>query len=257
MNWTWKKFIWCIFVLLVLVSHLLLGTLLGIATAFYWLLERHFNKESPTGNPPAEIPERLWCVLGEHWIGNEPYSFYRETERHSADEAYCLKCKQGLDHRVDQVLKEGEELKAKEIEWELLTEDERESRRAAAKMRGTCPRCDKRLWLDDSDVEGMAHSKGSCPLCFEFPFRIGAPMNRGWREREWASLSESEKQARIEAARAKIEANLSGWAVKGNDGIWRRKDNGEVVKRVGAEATLLVESAKSNYGWPSETHATD
>ena len=106
--------------LLVLVSHLLLGTLLGIATAFYWLLERHFNKESPTGNPPAEISERLWCVLGEHWIGNEPYSFYKETERHSADEAYCLKCKQGLDRRVDQMQKEGEERKAKESVEERL-----------------------------------------------------------------------------------------------------------------------------------------
>lgn len=140
-----------------------------------------------------------------------------------------------------------DERKAKEIEWEQLTEGERESRRAVARTRGTCPRCDKELWHDDSD----SHSKGSCPLCFEFPFSIRAPMNRGWREREWESLSESEKQARIEAARAKIDANFSEWAVRGDDGFWRRKDNGQVVERGGSEASL-IESAKSRYGWPED-----
>lgn len=244
-----EKILWGAFVLVVLYFHLVAGTLLAIATAFYWLLERHLIRKSSTlaDNPP----ERLWCVIGEHWIGNEPYSFYPETKHHTADEAYCLKCKEASNRRIDQILQEGEEREAKTVEWKQLTEEEREVRRTAAKQRGTCPRCDRVLWLEDSDVKGMSHSKGSCPLCFEFPFNIGAPMNRGWREREWASLSEAEKQARIEAAREKIDANLSEWATKGDDGVWRRKDNGEVVERKSSEATL-IESAKGRYGWPED-----
>ena len=245
----WKKWLWLAFVVVLLYAHLLVGTLVAIATALYWLIERHLIGKSPA---PAENPsERLWCVMGGHWIGNEPYSFYPETEYHTADEAYCLRCKEASNRRTDQMLKDGDERKAKEIEWEQLTEDERESRRAVAKTCGTCPRCGRTLWLDDSDVNGMAHSKGSCPLCLEFPFRIGAPMNRGWREREWASLSEPEKQARIEVARAKINANFSEWAVKGDDGVWRRKDNGKVVESSSGEVTL-VESAKSRYGWSED-----
>jgi hypothetical protein len=72
-------------------------------------------------------------------------------------------------------------------------------------------------------------------------------MNREWREREWDSLSQSEKLARIEAARTQMAATLSEWATKGDDGIWRRKDNGVVVERAGDE-TSLIEAAKSQYG---------
>ena len=73
-----EKIVWVAFVLVVLYFHLLVGTLLAIATAFYWLLERHLIGKSSTlvDNPP----ERLWCVMGKHWIGKEPYSFYPETE---------------------------------------------------------------------------------------------------------------------------------------------------------------------------------
>jgi uncharacterized membrane protein len=37
----WKKIAWAAVVLLVVYFHLLVGTLLAIATAFYWLLEHH------------------------------------------------------------------------------------------------------------------------------------------------------------------------------------------------------------------------
>jgi hypothetical protein len=244
-----NKILWGVFVLVALYYHLLIGTLLAIATAFYWLLERHLGK-SPAESSAVDKPsERLWCVMGEHWIGSEPYSFYPETEYHSADEAYCLKCKEASSRRIDRMLQDGEERKTKAIEWERLTEDEREARRIAAKQCGTCPRCDRELWLTDSDVKGSRHSKGSCPLCHEFPFRIGASMNGGWREKEWASLSETEKQARIEAVRKKRDANRSEWAIKGDDGVWRRKDNGDVVERDDSDA---IEAAKARYGWSEE-----
>jgi hypothetical protein len=85
-------------------------------------------------------------------------------------------------------------------------------------------------------------------MCFEFPFYIGAPMNRVWCDAEWESLSEPDKQARIEASRGKIQSNFSEWAVKGDDGIWRRKGSGEKVKDAATELSI-IESAKGGYNW--------
>lgn len=248
------RVLWCMFVLVLLCFHLLIGVLVAIATAFYWLLESRFTTQrrlttqhtTTTDNPN---PECLWCVMGNHRIGNESYSFYPDNEYHNSDEAYCLKCKEGLDRSINRILKDCDEKKSKEIEWEKLTEDERESRRTLARTRNSCPRCNRTLWLNDlNDDEDDSHSKGSCPLCHEFPFNMNAPMNHGWREREWTLLSETEKQARIEAARIKIDANFSEWAIGGSDGVWRRKDNGNVVESGISDATLL-ESAKGRYGW--------
>jgi hypothetical protein len=39
----WKRLLWGCFVLIVLAFHLLIGALLGIATAFYWLLENKLS----------------------------------------------------------------------------------------------------------------------------------------------------------------------------------------------------------------------
>lgn len=70
--------------------------------------------------------------------------------------------------------------------------------------------------------------EGSCPVCFEFPSNPTAPMHRVKRIFEFASLSESEWQVREGKAVARLEANLSTWCTKGDDGVWKRKDNGQV-----------------------------
>jgi hypothetical protein len=229
----WRKIAWGVCVLLVVINHLLIGTLLGIATAFYWLLSSRLAPA--TNNRTKNQPERLWCIIGKHWIGNEPYSFCPESEKTNADDAYCLKCREDKQREIEDMLKEDEELETKTIEWERLTEEERESRRAAAKATGRCPRCNKVLTGRDS-----------CPLCNEFPFSFNARMNKGWREREWAPLSESEKQARIEGARAR----LSELHVEGSDGIWRRKDTGEAVESFGPD--IVMEKAKCRFDWVEE-----
>jgi len=182
------------------------------------------------GGKTAE-EERLWCARGEHYIGNEPYTFAYAT-----GEPVCLRCVARIEKSLQERIGELEEKKAKEIEWDNCTEDEREMRRAKAKASGVCPRCNKPLTL-----------KGSCPMCCEYPFRISAPMNRVWREREWESLSESEKQARIKVAQTRRDANLSEWATKGDDGIWRRKDDQAVVERAGDQASLVA-AAKGRFG---------
>lgn len=216
------------FVFAVLYFHLLAGILLAIAAAFYYLLERRLPRPIQS-IPPAE---RLRCVRGHHYIGNEPYTFIADGCSDEG-EPVCLRCLQRNLKSLDERIQEIDEQVAREIEWESLTEEEREARRAVAEICGTCPRCRKTLHTDDSDT----HSKGSCPMCHEFPFNIRAPMNRGWREKEWASLSESEKQRRFDAAVKK-----SGWA-KGNDGVWRRGD--ETI-----DEGHLIDMAKGRWGDP-------
>jgi uncharacterized paraquat-inducible protein A len=127
---------------------------------------------------------RLWCARGVHHIGNEPYTFIGDGAD-DAGEPVCLRCVARVEKSIQERLQEVDEQKAKAIEWNNLAEEEREIRRVKAKANGVCPRCNELLT-----------PKGSCPMCFEYPFNIRAPMNRVWREREreGESLSESEKQ---------------------------------------------------------------
>ena len=43
----WKRWLWGCFVVIVLAFHLLIGTILAIATAFYWLLEKKWSAQQP------------------------------------------------------------------------------------------------------------------------------------------------------------------------------------------------------------------
>lgn len=45
------KIVWCVFVLVILYFHLLIGTLLVIATAFYWLFEKHLRRIALPSQP--------------------------------------------------------------------------------------------------------------------------------------------------------------------------------------------------------------
>jgi DNA repair exonuclease SbcCD ATPase subunit len=119
---------------------------------------------------------------------------------------------------TNRMLENFEEEERKKIEWNDLTEEEREGRRIAAKNKGFCPKCDRHL-----------SSKGSCPLCLEYPNNPNAPMHRVKRIVEWVSLTDEEKEAREAEFIALRARNLAEWATKGDDGIWRRKDNGAVV----------------------------
>ncbi len=236
----WK--VGCVFFLSLLVMKYILGydhdsrLILAATLAVCYGLQL-LSKQVRAPKPD----EKKWCAKGSHWIIDEPYRLYEnETGAGSPGDPYCLRC---LD-KLDEDIKDIDNRKIKEFEWELLTEDEREARRMVAKPLEICPRCQKALNPKEYDWS----ITGSCPMCHEYPFLIGAPMNRGWRELEWASLSESGKQAMVEAARTKIEANFSEWATKGEDGVWRRKDNGEVAESKMTEASL-IESAKSRYGW--------
>jgi hypothetical protein len=112
----------------------------------------------------------------------------------------------------------------RKFEWDTLPEEEREIRRIVARGQGICPKCIEPLWTTETDK----HSKGSCTMCCEFPDNPRAPMHRVKRILEFASLSESEWRIREAEAIARREANLSTWCTKGDDGIWRRKDNGQV-----------------------------
>jgi len=202
---TTKRVVWCVFVLLVIYFHLIVGTLLAIATAFYWLLEK---RQSPA---PAE---RLVCSLGNHVIGNEPYTFASEE---SGGEPICLRCIQRSKAETERIIKNAEERSRKEAEWNDLTEEEREHRRKTAKV-NYCPKCDKLL-----------NERGSCPMCFEFPKIPNAPMHKVKRILEWANMTDSEKRAREAEILAMRERNLSEWAIKDEDGVWWRKDNEMIV----------------------------
>jgi hypothetical protein len=213
-NLTIGKIVWCSFVLLVLYLHLLIGTLLAIATAFYWLLEERLI-------PRSEKHSELWCVVGEHRIGNEPYTF-----RPNGD-AICLRCQKQQEEELDQLIARSDEKEKKKDEWNNMTEEQREERRQKY-LPDYCPKCEKPLERFDKD--GKPNTYSSCPLCFEFANRPNAPMHRVKRIKEWVSLSDSEKEKREADFIAQRERNLSKWAVKGDDGVWRRKDNGQVVE---------------------------
>lgn len=208
---------------------------MAIATAFYWLLEKQ-HRESLEHHRPSQVtpsqvareslehrrpsqvaPERLWCARGRHYIGNEPYTFIAEG-RANEDEPVCLRCVQRIKEEAEETIKEWDEQKAKEAEWNALPETEREIRREKAKAKGFCPKCDKLL------------SEGSCPMCCEIPDNPKAPMHKVKRILEWASLSEPEKQKREAEFLTMRARNLAKWCTQGDDGVWRRNDDGTEVK---------------------------
>jgi hypothetical protein len=119
----------------------------------------------------AETP--LICSLGNHAIGNEPYSFFSDSvdvvKEEYAAKPYCLKCKAFRDSEVARVIAESDAF-IKELKEKMEA-----------------------------------------------------------RRREWDAIP-------IDVKRSALEANLSKWATKGNDGIWRRNDSGEVVE-LNAEET--------------------
>ena len=115
---------------------------------------------------PKPDHAKLWCAMGNHWIGDEPYSFFPETAYHNTDEAYCLKCRENSNRSGDKMIEDGRKQEAKEIEWKRLTEAEQGQRRAVAEKCGTCPQCDERL-LDPASAtyaDGTVRP-GTCPLC--------------------------------------------------------------------------------------------
>jgi len=139
----------------------------------------------------------------------------------------CLDCIQKSRKETDDMIREFDERRAKEFEWNALSEAEREMRRIAGRAEGFCPRCNKDLNAKAGEPSDKYPRDGSCPMCHEFPSNPEAPMHRVRRILEFASLSESEWRIREKEAIARREANLSTWCVKGDDGVWRRKDNGQ------------------------------
>lgn len=124
-----------------------------------------------------------------------------------------------IERATGQLIQGIEELDLKTIEWNELTEEEKDLRCKAAQIEGVCPKCHKKL-----------SPKGSCPLCLEYPDNPNAPMHTSKRVRQWALLTDAEKEARETEFVELRTRNLESWATKGDDGVWRRKDNGAVVK---------------------------
>ncbi len=223
---TLYRWIWVAAVAVLLYFHLLAGTLVAISTAFYWLLEKQHRESLEYHRPSSatlhasesQTPERLWCVRGKHYIGNEPYTFITEGAANE-HEPVCLRCVQRIKKETDQTIKEWEEQKSKEAEWNALPETEREIRRERAKAKGFCPMCDKLLSLE-----------GTCPMCCQIPDNPNAPMHKVKRILEWASLSELEKQKREAEFLAMRAHNLAKWCTQGGDGVWRRNDDGTEAK---------------------------
>lgn len=81
MKMTLYRWIWVIAVAVLLYFHLSVGTLVAIATAFYWLLEKQHRESLEHHRPSQVTPERLWCARGNHYIGNEPYTFIYSRAR--------------------------------------------------------------------------------------------------------------------------------------------------------------------------------
>jgi len=67
-------------------------------------------------------------------------------------------------------------------------------------------------------------------------------------EREWSSLTGAEKEAGQKLFLDGREKNIADWCVMGNDGVWRRKDDGTVVEQGPVEELLekYVFTSKGN-----------
>jgi hypothetical protein len=208
------RMLWLAVITVIAYFYSRIGAFFAIATAFYWLLE----------TPPQESPkERLFCARGNHYIGNEPYSFL------SNGDARCARCQKEFEEFVHQELRDHEEQNQKEMEWNNFTEEQREERRQKY-LPDFCPKCERRLKRYDND--GTAKTYPSCPLCFEFPNNPGAPMHRVKRIMDWAMMGDEERRRREAECIALRERNLSEWATRGEDGQWHRKDNGKPVDEV-------------------------
>jgi|GEM_PF-5889196 len=213
------------------------------------------KKKSP------EPDKLLWCSGNKadgkngHFMGpNEPYRFLytdgtrngnslredgwdkvtREWDEIKPDKTgnsglVCLDCIQKSRKESDDWSRGWDEEKEREFEWNAMSETDREIRRTTAKQMSLCPRCLKLLNAKDGEPSNKFPREGSCPMCREIPSNPKAPMHKVKRIVEFASLSESEWRTREGEAIAFREKNLSEWCVKGGDGIWRRKDNGEIV----------------------------
>lgn len=81
------RILWLLAVSLIAYIYPPVGALFAITTAAYWLLAPY-------------SPQRLLCVTGNHYIGNEPYSFL------SNGDAQCARCHGQLDERVGQTFTE-------------------------------------------------------------------------------------------------------------------------------------------------------
>jgi hypothetical protein len=67
---TWKQWVWLAFVVVLLFAHILIGTLVAIATAFYWLLEQQRVKPptprlSNTREIQLAFQQEMQKVFGE------------------------------------------------------------------------------------------------------------------------------------------------------------------------------------------------
>jgi hypothetical protein len=47
MKMTWLRWLWVAVVIVILLIHLLIGTLVAIATVFYWLIDKHLKTKQP------------------------------------------------------------------------------------------------------------------------------------------------------------------------------------------------------------------
>jgi hypothetical protein len=118
-------------------TTLLVGAVLVFLIAVYLLLNKRLPKSQQQG--------RLFCEKGNHYIGNEGYSFL------SNGDALCDRCRERIAESTDQLLKNIAEKDRKLFEWNDMSEDVREERRRRY-LPNYCPKCEKRL--EDFDKDG-------------------------------------------------------------------------------------------------------
>lgn len=83
-------------------------------------------------------------------------------------------------------------------------------------------------WLPSALIQAALGQTVARAGMLREPHSPKAPMHQVKRILEFASLSESEWADREAKAIAFREKNLSEWCVKGEDGVWRRKSDGQV-----------------------------
>jgi len=159
-----------------------------VIAACFIVLELRGIKERIGVASPANTP-RLRCARGNHYIGNEAYTFVNfPDDGADAGEPICFRCIERSNREANRLVGDTEKL-----------------------LQG----------IRDKEAE---------------------------EEREWSSLTDAEKEARQKLFLDGRQKNISEWCVKGDDGVWRRKDDGTVVEQGPVEELLkkYVFTSKGN-----------
>jgi hypothetical protein len=115
---------------------LLLILIVVVAVAAYYVVLELRGIKKRTGAASAETP-RLTCARGNHFIGNEPYTFVNDPDDGvDAGEPVCLRCVERANRDANALIEdvdrhlEGlrEKEKEQEREWSSLSDAEKEAR---------------------------------------------------------------------------------------------------------------------------------